>query len=405
MNKINSTILNDEYKENNLITFVILLFINFIPIVFESLIRLNMRDIANAIIIFTVWVIFVYVTIYILKEKKINLLMLFLLMLFFCAMLYITLSNSKISISYLYIIYAAGLYYFISTLKDKVNILLKVSNIVYLIFLGLSLLVYFSLIQWPNTNLNLFQYNVFGFTYTTFIGFYGSTAHIDSYSLLIFFVNLFFNKGKGRYFFILVPLLAAIATVRFTPFVSIFVALFFLFMFSKFGKRITPIISLSIFSSFYIVYLIMLYFNNFTLNEMMGNFTNGRNFIWYDMLTLYNNYDDMTLNKLIGFGNTELFSVSSFGNTVGDISNPHNSYLRILIENGFIFYSLIYLFMTYKLTLIKNKIPLFLSFFILMVGVTNNEVFSFSNPIFLLWFLVLISENVETDNANHQVQR
>lgn len=303
--------------------------------------------------------------------------------------------NKDVSSRHLFLFYLLGIYYLVKELGIEKYLLLKITNYTYLIYLILSMLVYFSIIQWPTRELNIFSYEFLGLKLNTFIGYYGSTAHLDSYSLLIVILNLYFNRNyKEKIFISIIASIFTIGTFTMTPLLALVVAVMcslIIITFKNIKKITIPLFTMVFILFFFIILQLSLLFNAI---EFFGLATNGRNKIWIEMWKIYIQ-NDISLKWLLGYVNTEEFAVIPFGAHVGEYTNPHNNYLRYLIEYGVIFFATSSYFITKNVKNLKRFSSLLLAFFLLMIGNTNNEIFDLVNPIYLIWFLVLISNKNE----------
>jgi O-Antigen ligase len=303
--------------------------------------------------------------------------------------------NKDVSSRHLFLFYLLGIYYLVKELGIEKYLLLKITNYTYLIYLILSMLVYFSIIQWPTRELNIFSYEFLGLKLNTFIGYYGSTAHLDSYSLLIVILNLYFNRNyKEKIFISIIASIFTIGTFTMTPLLALVVAVMcslIIITFKNIKKITIPLFTMVFILFFFIILQLSLLFNAI---EFFGLATNGRNKIWIEMWKIYIQ-NDISLKWLLGYVNTEEFAVIPFGAHVGEYTNPHNNYFRYLIEYGVIFFATSSYFITKNVKNLKRFSSLLLAFFLLMIGNTNNEIFDLVNPIYLIWFLVLISNKNE----------
>jgi hypothetical protein len=269
------------------------------------------------------------------------------------------------------------------------------------LYLILSLLLYFSVFSWEARELNIFNHYIFGRELATLIGFYGSTAHLDSYSFFIALLNLLFNKGKSRWFYILIPLVASIGTFRFTPIVSFGFALTFYIIVRLWGKWTIPFINIFLFSFFFIISWCYMHTEYYVL---LREVTSGRSVIWALMLDIYYSTNDF-IQKIFGYGETSSFAVNAFSSYFEKfVDNPHNNFLKFLLEYGWILYITIFYFITKSMLKIKETKSLLLIFFLLMASNTNAEIFDFKHPTFLLWLLFLmkspLNAQLNKKNAN-----
>ncbi|TLS35161.1 O-antigen ligase family protein [Pseudalkalibacillus caeni] len=307
--------------------------------------------------------------------------------------------TETINNDFFYLIFALNIYFLISNFKIDKDKLLKITNTTYLIYLALSFLLYFSVITINGRSLNIFDEIIFGYSIKTFIGYYGSTAHLDSYSMFIALLNLFFNKNRlSKLFFVVLALIACFGTLRFTPIVSLGYGIIFLLIVQILGKYTVPLINVIIFMFFYLVVIFYTH-SDVQYHSYFFSATSGRNVIWSLMLDVYNNIHSIT-QKSLGFGTTEPFTVDAFGAYETQLTNnPHNNYLRFIFEYGVISFIGVFIFFTKRMMEIKKKSILLIIFFVLMASNTNSEIFSFFHPTFLIWILFFFKNPENTSET------
>ncbi|WP_169331755.1 O-antigen ligase family protein [Gracilibacillus halophilus] len=306
--------------------------------------------------------------------------------------------------NYIYLVYFIGMIYLLSFQVVKLEVLLKITNRIYSLYVLLSFLLYLDIINLNGRELNNFHYNIFGYNFETFIGYYGSTASIDSISLFVALLNLLFNKGKSRWLIVVITVIISIGTLRETPFVALILSLFFIQCIKYIGKFIKYFIPMFIFIAFFIPYSIIQISNSASIiKEFFVTITSARTPIWNQMLDIYINSN--VYGKLFGFGNTELFKITPFGKydiisgyQMIEVINPHNNYFTILIQYGlFVFFGFL-IFIIYKLRKIDDFKFLLIIFYILIIAITNNQIFTFHFPIYLIWLILLLNNNIIIKN-------
>ena len=269
--------------------------------------------------------------------------------------------------------------YFNNTNIDE-EYFIKFINYTYIVYILLSILLYFSIIppEILGRDLNIFEKSLFGSPIRTFIGFGGSTADIDSYSSFVFTINLVLNKKKNRYSYIVLAAIILLLTFRVTPIIVIVAVviynIFSLRYISKnFSQMIFIIFSILCLLSFLVPYI----FKGYNINFV--EITHARDFIW-------NQYVDVIFNNpiekvILGFRNQfpQIYIPWGIG---GVTTNPHSSYLRLILSIGTMFIGLYIVWMN-RLRLVKNEYRTIV-ISILIAAITNSEIFSLGNPVYII---------------------
>jgi hypothetical protein len=319
-------------------------------------------------------------------------------------LLMVIISEHSLSFRYLILYYIFFLFYLIKYIKIDLTSLVKITNYTYLLFIFLSALTYFGIIS--INKINIFEYSFFNVDFKTFIGLYGSTANLDSYSLLVAVINFFFNKDtRYRRIIIAISIFVSFGTLRFTPILSLILAGIFSIYFYRnylnkwkykydFIRNLIKVAVIFICINIFLIFGLLSYID--TMTETLGSFTSGRNKIWALMIEKYANFG-LNPNVFLGYGTTSDFSVKPFGYFQPETINPHNNYLRYLIEYGIVFMSFSFFFILRKLYNMKKFSSLLILFFILLIANTNNEIFDIVTPVYLIWTfgVIYISENEE----------
>lgn len=276
-------------------------------------------------------------------------------------------------------------------------------NNTYLIYLFLSLLVYFNIIPQlvEKDNLNIFIESYFGLTFTTMYGIEGSTASIDSYSALVLVINLFLNTNKKRFIFVFLSLFIALWTTRMTPIVSVIVIIIaYIFTFNRKLALMLIIFPMII---FIIVIYLLVYQSIYVSYEgasipfvdALAFSTHSRAYFWQSQLTYLLN--DYSIKDYIFGRFDEGFDFDLIiGNRVKN-NNPHNSYLYLFYRSPLLFLIFYNLFLTY---FYKNYRKAFVPpiFFILLSSFTNVSILGIYNPSYLLVIVFLLVEGAKNKN-------
>lgn len=279
------------------------------------------------------------------------------------------------------------------SLKDFIGFL----NKTYLLYLSISFLIYLQIIPFIfGQQENAFFYTIGPFQLKTLTGLEGSTAHLDSYSGLILFINLFLSeKSRSRNIMIGISFAAAMLTIRFTPLVGLVFGLLCYY----FGKRKWMGIGLLfiLIGSFIGLLVFMLSFELKTAPNFPGmeinSFlililaTSGRAIIWRELiLEMFQQYTLMDYfigNKKIIL-EANLKSYFFYEST----RNPHNSILLLIFQNAFLFILTAVHFFRRFIRYYHRKL-VGIAGIILVGSLTNSAIFSLGNPVFIIVFCAM----------------
>lgn len=296
--------------------------------------------------------------------------------------------QSIVNTYHLYFLFLTGLFLLFNIYYIPRKSLLRVTNLSFLIYLFFSILLYLDIIK-IGRDLNIFDinYNILGIK--TFIGLFGSTASIDSYATIIILINLYYNKGKGKWLLILVSATAALLTFRTTPFLVFFGPFIIVKCIDLFKKHLSVILLMTgaIFFLCFLPSLIWQVTHSERIILILNFLLTGRASLWILMINQYFTYPMTDL--LVGFGDTLHFEVSAWGRVT---ANPHNMYLKILIVYGMIIFIGFYILLSSKL--VKNtSTQLIILFAILLAGIGNSNIFSFMNLPLSIWFFAFLTSS------------
>ena len=273
----------------------------------------------------------------------------------------------------------------------SVDRFLKFVNLTYVLFVFLSYLVYFHIIL-PGFRPTLEGVNQFNETFSgihvkTLIGFSGSTADIDSYSMLVFLLNLLFLRERKYSFLIMALALAnTLWTLRLTPLVMLLSAVLFVVLPTRQNKaKLIALLTILFLVPFAPEILRALDYRNYYAFFIM---THGRYGIWEQYGDMVSRLD--LAHILLGMRDTVLPDIRVFGSTIWQ-NNPHSSYLRIFLSSGLLVYLFFYGVMYGRMKNITDKKTLIIAISILVAALSNVNVFFNSNPIFLFTFLYFTS--------------
>lgn len=310
--------------------------------------------------------------------------------------------SGRVSGNHLYPVFLVA---FIVTMElDKpirMRTLLRLTNAYFLVYLGMSLLVYFGVVD-LNRELNVFDATRRAplLDFKTLVGFYGSTAHIDAISLFIALLNLLWGRGRRRYLMIAIAVAAGLASVRFTPFVALGVALLATGMIvgvrrARSARRSLAIaIGLAIVLSVPLSMVAVEVVPSQTFERAVNMATNGRLLIWQTMAGVFAGAP--VLSQAFGTGSTEPYYLVGgwprMHPTTMEVSplwtaNPHNSYLSLALTLGLAAFVVLMFSLAVLLARMRTWRALLVTFYVLTVGTTNAELLTFYFPIYVAWLL------------------
>lgn len=259
-------------------------------------------------------------------------------------------------------------------------------NITYLFYLFLSVLVSFQIIPAGfdpgHEQLNQFDALLGESEIKTLVGFGGSTADIDSYSVVVCLYNILFNpQFKYKLCMSLLSGLAVLITFRFTPLLSAIFAVFVVIFKNKRYLQLTRIVYLILIS---ISFLVLYAFPE--IDDLLFLATHGRSEIWHIYIDIMGK--DSLDKFLFGYREAHLpyIAVSVYQE---EFSNAHSSFLRIFMHWGIFVYIafILYLFHLYFRT--NNRKVIYLQSVIFTAAITNMNIFWNDNPIyfFILFYI------------------
>lgn len=277
--------------------------------------------------------------------------------------------------------------------------LMRMTNVYYLVYLAMSLAVYFGVIDLGRT-LNIFDSarRAPWLSFPTLVGFYGSTAHIDSVSLFVGLVNLLFGRGRSRLLMVAIALAACLASVRFTPFVSLGIAILAtaLVLTVKRARSVRRTLSVAVALAMVLSAPLTIAFTQLVPSSRVEGFinsaTNGRLRIWQSMGETFAASPPLT--KLFGSGSTEPYYEVGGWPRVHPVTkqveplwttNPHNSYLAVALNLGLLVFVLLALALGSVVSRMQTWRSLLVTYYLLSVGITNAELFTFLFPVYVVW--------------------
>ena len=310
--------------------------------------------------------------------------------------------GSGFTVYLLYPVFALGFTFMLAYSRCTVRSLLRPTNAFYLTYLVLSLLVYFGYIE-LDRSLNTFDATsrVPMLQIQTLIGFYGSTAHIDSLSMLVALVNLAYNRTRSGKIVAVIALIASLLTVRYTPLIAL-ISSVLTYTLLKMVWRHIPVrrtlillVAASAVFSFALSDFVQVQTDGQYL-ELSNSLTNGRAGLWTTMLQTFTSNTD-PVERWFGSGDTTAYSAVAWYiwhpayQAVVPVwtDNPHNNYLYVLLALGYVGLLGFFIAVLGLLWRYESPINIAVASFVLVSGITNSYVFSFHFPLFLAWVVVL----------------
>ena len=344
---------------------------------------------SNALLLITSFIVFILILSYLigysnlLYDKKIYFYILLLgLLVYFIFFIDI---KYHLIVFYLYIL---SLFFLFKNTKLKTEWIIKLLNSVYFIFFTISFL------NWTVFHFTISDqtFTIFGYESDVLAGPQSSPAEIDSYSGVIFLINiLYYKQIKRPILLIILSLLGIILSFRITPVVAIVVVVgLYFFLKNKYTFILAVISSFIIFSllMYALINNVKVGFTN-DLRMLMSDNTHGRSIIWEQQLKRFFNEADLT-NYIFGYGDINLEAkIGIIGNSTKD---THSSYLSLFFNSPFLFFLLILLFLKAVYKNYNQKMGIIV-LFIIISAYTNATIISLRNPTYFVFIIFLDSKN------------
>jgi|GEM_PF-2633695 hypothetical protein len=288
------------------------------------------------------------------------------------------------------------LYKFFQNYNVTIKQLVVFINVTYLLYFLYSLVIYFYMVFISGVEgVNAFKEEVFGLSFYTLFGVEGSTAYIDSYSGLVFIINILLNKNKKtKKFYGSLSFLALMWTTRMTPIVAT-IGSFAYFYFLPVGLFYVLI-------SFVIIQLglaIWLQSQPDPVKFFFAAITHNRSLMWTQHFEIF--WNTLTLKEFFLTSYDDRYIVQVYGHE-RDTFNPHNSYFLLLFNSAIGFLTLVYLFLKKSLHVSDNRFKTII-FFILVAAITNSKVIGLGNPVYLLLIAFIFHYSETALNKNKKV--
>jgi hypothetical protein len=301
--------------------------------------------------------------------------------------------NLNIGVHHVLIFIYLYLYYLIKTYRLEHSDFLKINNIHFTIYSVLSFLVYYNIIG-LNRELNEFEIFDYDFIDRTLIGFYGSTASLDSYALFTMLVNLVHNKSKiSKYVISAIALVLSLLTFRYTPIIAVSTSLLIYLVLKSIRIReiklvLNEIIIILISTSFILVYVIIELLQYKNLETYFIIATNGRSTIWINMNLALLSEGWFSLKAI--FGLSDVVTVNTYWSTITNIysDNPHNSYLNIFSRFGMLGLIAVTTILIKYSKLFMNQKEYVIFLFVIITAVTNTGIFFYQFIIMVMYIMI-----------------
>ena len=260
------------------------------------------------------------------------------------------------------------------------NQFLNFINSTYLIYIFLSVLVSFQLIPAGfdpgHEGLNQFDAVIGESEIKTLVGFGGSTADIDSYSVIVCLYNILFNsQQKQRVMMSVIAGLAALVTLRFTPLLSALLA-FFVVLGNLHYMQLSRTVYIGLLS---VSFLVLFAFPQ--IEDLLFLVTHGRSEIWSIYINIMG--EDSFDKFLFGYRQAHLppIAVSVYQE---EFSNAHSSFLRIFMHWGIFVYIFFMFFLLHLYFETNSKKIIYMQSVIFTAAITNMNIFWNDNPIYFV---------------------
>ena len=279
------------------------------------------------------------------------------------------------------------------TIKDFLSFI----NKTYAFYIIVSILIYifipdiFYELKEKNNNIN----ELFGYQYKMLQSVEGSAATLDIYSLVVLFLNFHFNNSKQKKYIMSLCIIILVWTFRLTPVLALIAGIIAFLLVQ--GKNLAMLF-LSSLSMVFIATLLLIQSNpiimGVPLNSILYIATHARSMIWEQQIAIFNDYS--VLDLILGNYSSEKFSVASYqldGSEKPDfIDNPHNNYLLLLFRSPLLFVT--YLLFLFKVLISNFDRRWFSVLTVILIGcLTNSQLISLSNPIYILTILYFITKS------------
>lgn len=240
-----------------------------------------------------------------------------------------------------------------------------------------------------------FTLEFFNINKSVLLGANGSPASIDSFSALIFILNLFFSVNRRKNMMLGISLIAVVLSLRLTPIVAMTMSIL---AYVAIKNRVVWFSVVVVMNS---VFIVILYVSWNIMQDIdsvqnqdylyLYNATHARFVIWGQQIyVMLENYSFS--NYVLGGFNNELFNVSLYQVSGEELTsstyNPHSSLLLLLFRNPFLF-ALTYLIYSFLIIKYFERRKAAIAIFIFFSLTMNSSLLATGNPVFTIIMILL----------------
>jgi hypothetical protein len=321
-----------------------------------------------------------------LQNSKIKLMLLF--------GLYMILNAVIMKLLNVYVIYWVVTFVFIKELRFSSDEILSLINKTAIVYFILSILLNYTplkTLSWYEVRQIRSRFLPFAYR---FIGISSTPAGPDIFYLIVLISNLILNKGKSKYFYMILGFVVLIWTASLSPFMSLAGAI--ILPFTK--NKVIKIIYGSMLWLYQFIIMVVYAFGAEGLRHILNRLSTTRSMIWYH---LYLNFMEKSSFTQFIFGRKELVE---FWHYLKLINNPHNFSLIVIQFAGIIGYSIIIIFATYNFQKLQDKYTIFMISLLMIYSSTNTYIFTIrGNPIFIYILIAYLFSRNETKKIKEAV--
>jgi len=237
--------------------------------------------------------------------------------------------------------------------------------------------------------------DIFNINKSVLLGVDGSPASIDSFSALIFLLNLFFGEARRRVLMLGISFIAIVLALRLTPVVAMTMSIF---SYVVIANRISWSATIIVMNLVFVVFLYLSWDIMQNIDSVQNkdylylyNATHARFAIWGQQINVM--LENYSLSRyILGGFNNELFTVSLYQISGEELTrttyNPHSSLLLLLFRNPFLF---ILTYLTYLFLIIKyfDKRKAVIAIFIFFSLMMNSSLLATGSPVFTIVMIML----------------
>ena len=273
-------------------------------------------------------------------------------------------------------------------------------NKTYIVYVVISA-IFFYLI--PNTLYQIsyhpqFYADYFFIKFPIFRGLQGGTpASIDSYSAIVFVINLFNKKNNPlRKRILILSIVCILLSLRMTPLVALSLSLL---TYPIITRPLRSVMILFSGTLLFLVFVLMLFYKpslfGMDFYELAYLATHARSMVWVQQITIIlENYS--FVDYLFGSFSSEKFSVTAFQITGYEkdqlIDNPHNNYLLLFYQMPIPFLLVYFGFLNkLRTNFNRNWFPAIM--LLSIAGFTNSTIISLHNPIYIMIICFYLTNN------------